>query len=236
MKRVLGHLRRADEDFNMISENDRVAVGLSGGKDSMALLYALHLYRYFSRNSFTISAFTVDLGFSGFDTKLMADYCASLSVEHTLIKTNISRVVFDVRKESNPCALCSKLRKGALFNEIKKQGITKCAFAHHREDCLETLFLGMLYAGQLATFKPVTLLDRQGITLIRPLVYLPEKEIKAAVKKHSIPVCENPCPASGYTKRQEIKKLLALICASKPDAKDMMLTALKNSSRYSLWD
>ncbi len=236
MKRVLGHLRRADEDFNMINENDSVAVGLSGGKDSMALLYALHLYKYFSKHKYEICAFTVDLGFQGFDTGLIEDYCTSLGVKYTLIKTNIAKIVFDVRQESNPCALCSKLRKGALFTEIKKQGITKCAFAHHREDCLETLFLSLLYEGRLRTFKPVTDLDRQGITLIRPFVYLPEKEIKAAVKKHSIPIAENPCPASGSTKRQDIKKLLAQICASKPDAKEMMLTALKNPSQYSLWD
>lgn len=236
MKSVLGYLRRADEDFCMIQQNDAIAVGLSGGKDSMALLYALHLYKYFSRNDYTLSAFTVDLGFDGFDSRLIEDYCASLGVKHTLIKTNIAKVVFDVRKESNPCALCSKLRKGTLFTEIKKQGITKCAFAHHREDCLETLLLSMLYAGRLATFKPVTNLDRQGITLLRPFVYLPEKYIKAAVSKHSIPVAANPCPANGNTKRQDIKRLLDNICASNPDAKDKMLTALKNSSQYSLWD
>lgn len=236
MKQVLGYLRRADEDFNMISENDRIAVGLSGGKDSMALLYALYLYRNFSRHKYEISAFTADLGFPGFDTRLIGDYCASLGITHTLVKTNIAKVVFDARQESNPCALCSKLRKGTLFTEIKKQGYSKCAFAHHREDAIETLLLGVLYAGQLATFKPVTYLDRKGVTLIRPFVYLPEKEIKAAVKKHGIPVAANPCPANGNTKRQEIKSLLTQICASKPNAREMILTALKNSPQYSLWD
>jgi tRNA 2-thiocytidine biosynthesis protein TtcA len=236
MKKVLGHLRRADEDFNMIAEGDRIAVGLSGGKDSMALLYALHLYRNFSRHRYEIGAFTVDLGFPGFDTALIADYCASLGIKHTLVSTSIAKIVFDIRRESNPCALCSKMRKGALFGEMKRQGYYKCAFAHHREDAIETLFLSMLYSGQLATFKPLTFLDRQGVTLIRPFVYLPEKEIKAAVRKHGVPVAANPCPANGKTKREETKKLLAQICASKPDAREKMLTALKNSQQYCLWD
>ncbi len=236
MKRVLGYLRRADEDHNMITENDRIAVGLSGGKDSMLLLYALSLYKHFSRNKYDISAFTVDLGFEGFETAAVGDYCRFLGVKHTLIKTGIAKIVFDLRHESNPCALCSKLRKGALFTEIKKQGITKCAFAHHREDCLESLLLSLLYEGRFRTFAPVTCLSRQGITLLRPFIYLPEKEVKAAVRKHDIPVVSNPCPANGATKREEVKKLLAAICASNPDAREKMLTALKNTRQYSLWD
>lgn len=236
MKRVLGYLRRADEDHNMIAENDSIAVGLSGGKDSMLLLYALSLYKHFSRNKYEISAFTVDLGFQGFDSKVLEDYCRSLGIKYTLIRTNIAKVVFDIRRESNPCALCSKLRKGALFTEMKKQGITKCAFAHHREDCLESFLLSLLYEGRLRTFSPVTYLSRQDITLIRPFIYLPEKDVKAAVKKHDIPVVSNPCPSNGNTKRQEIKELLAVLCASSPDAREKMITALKNTRQYSLWD
>ena len=236
MKRVLGHLRRADEDFGMIENNDTVAIGLSGGKDSMALLYALQLYRNFSRSKFEISAFTVDLGFGGFNSDIIADYCKSLGIEHTMVKTQIAEIVFDARNESNPCSLCSKLRKGALFKEIKKHGISKCAFAHHREDCLQSLLLSMLYEGRMRTFKPLTHLSRTGVDLMRPFIYLPEKEIKAAVKRHGIPFIENPCPVSGNTKRQEIKKLLGIISASSPKARDSLLTALKNSSQYSLWD
>jgi tRNA 2-thiocytidine biosynthesis protein TtcA len=220
----------------MIEENDNIAVGLSGGKDSMLLLYALSLYKHFSRNKYEISAFTVDLGFEGFDSKVLEDYCRSLGIKYTLIRTNIAKIVFDTRRESNPCALCSKLRKGALFTEMKKQGITKCAFAHHREDCLESFLLSLLYEGRMRTFSPVTYLNRQGITLIRPFIYLPEKDVKAAVKKHDVPVVSNPCPANGNTKRQEIKELLAVICASSPDAREKMITALKNTRQYSLWD
>lgn len=236
MKYVLGHLRRADEDFNMIQKSETIAVGVSGGKDSMALLHGLHLYRNFCRVPFDIVAVTVDLGFDGFDTSPIEAYCKTIGVKYTCIKTAISGIVFDHRKEKNPCALCSKMRKGALFGEIKARGITTCAFAHHRDDCLETLLLSMLYEGRMHTFKPKTYLDRKGITLIRPLVYLPESDIVTAVRRHHLPTVHNPCPASGRTKREEIKKLLAQICASNPDAKERMLTALKNTAQYSLWD
>jgi tRNA 2-thiocytidine biosynthesis protein TtcA len=236
MKRVLGYLRRADEDHKMITENDKVAVGLSGGKDSMLLLYALHLYKHFSRNKYEISAFTVDLGFESFDPGAIESYCRSLGIKHTIIVTDIAKIVFDIRHESNPCSLCSKLRKGALFTEMKRQGFTKCAFAHHREDCLESFLLSLLFEGRLRTFAPVTHLSRQGITLIRPFIYVPEKDVKGAIMKHRVPVISNPCPVNGSTKRQEIKKLLAAICASSPDAREKMLTAIKNTRQYSLWD
>ena len=236
MKRTLGHLRRADEDFNMIKDGDRLAVGLSGGKDSMALLYALHLYSNFSKTKFDICAVTVDLGFEGFDVALIEGYCKSLGIEFICVKTHVAKIVFDIRQESNPCSLCSKLRKGALFNELIKLGISKCAFAHHRDDCIETLFLSMLYEGRIRTFKPVTYLDRKGITLIRPFVYLPEFEIVSSVRRHNIPTTGNPCPASGNTKREEIKELVRHISKTSPKARDTLLTALKNKDEYSLWD
>lgn len=236
MKHVLGYLRRADEDHGMIKQGDTVAVGVSGGKDSMALLYALHLYKNFSRVNYHIRAFTVDIGFEGFATDVIAQYCASLNIPYTVVKTDIARIVFDERKESNPCALCARMRKGVLFKAIAKEGLHICAFAHHREDCIESLLLSMLYEGRMRTFKPVTDLDRKGITLLRPLIYLPEKEIISAVRRHNIPVAKNPCPASGSTKREETKGLLKLICQSNPNAREMIMTALRNVSQYSLFD
>jgi tRNA(Ile)-lysidine synthase TilS/MesJ len=153
-----------------------------------------------------------------------------------VVQTNIAQIVFDARKETNPCALCAKLRKGALFTEITRQGINKCVFAHHREDCLESFLMSLLYEGRLRTFTPVTYLERTGVTLIRPLILLPEKEIKAAVRRHDIPVAKNPCPASGQTKREETKRLLAQISANNPYARERMLTAIHNTANYSLWD
>lgn len=235
MKQVLGYLRRADEEYGMIAPGEAIAVGLSGGKDSMALLYALRLYQYFSKKAYTVHAFTVDLGFGGFDSSVIADYCRSLKIPHTVIQTNIADVVFETRKEQSPCALCAKMRKGALFTEITRRGITKCAFAHHREDCLESFMMSMLYEGRLRTFRPVTILERTGVTLIRPLILLPEKEIKAAVRRHAIPIAKNPCPAAGDTKREETKRLLAQLCANNPHARERMLTAIKNTNQYSLW-
>ena len=236
MKRVLGYLRRADEKYSMIDGGDTLVVGLSGGKDSMLLLDALCLYRRFSRKDFRIEAYTVDLGFAGFDIGTISDYCASLGVAHTVIETKISTIVFELRDERSPCALCSKLRKGALFTRMKENGYEKCVFAHHREDCIESFLLSMLYEGRLRTFTPVTRLSRTGVTLIRPFILLPEKEIKAAVKRRGVPSVENPCPVSGETKRQEMKRLLAHISASNPKARDRIMTALENTKGYSLWD
>lgn len=235
MKHVLGYLRRADEDCGMIRDGDTVAVGVSGGKDSMALLYALYLYKNFARTRYDIRAFTVDLGFQGFETDAIGDYCASLNIPYTVVKTDIAKVVFEDRQESNPCAMCARMRKGILFKTIKREGISICAFAHHREDCLESLLLSLLYEGRMRTFKPVTELNRMGVTLIRPFIYLPEKEIKSAVRRHNIPILKNPCPAAGSTKREDVKGLLSLICQSNPNAREMMMTALKNVDQYSLF-
>lgn len=199
------------------------------------MLHALHLYQNFSKVRYQVHAFTVDLGYNNFDSALIADYCDTLNIPFTLIDTQIGKVVFDIRKESSPCALCAKLRKGALFSAIKQQGIDTCVFAHHREDCLESLLLSMLYEGRMRTFSPVTLLDRKGIRLIRPFIYLPEKVIQTAMIRHHVPVVKNPCPAADSTKRMEIKRLLAQICTSNPNAKEMMMCAISNVSQYSLW-
>ncbi len=236
MEKVLRRFRQADKDFNMINKNETIAVGVSGGKDSMVLLYALYLHKKFSKIPFDIHAFTIDTGFGNFDTDKIAGYCAFLGIEYTCIQTKIAKIVFDEKKEKNPCSLCSRLRKGILHAKIKEAGIDKCALAHHRDDCLETFFMSLLYEGRLRTFKPVAYLDRKDITLIRPFIYLTENEIAAAAKKHALPLVKNSCPIAGSTKRQKIKELLTQISASNPGCRNTMLTALKNKEQYSLWD
>lgn len=236
MKRILGHLRKAAEEFDMIRPGDRIAVGVSGGKDSMLLLYALWLYRKFIKIDYEIIGLTVDLGFDGFDTKTIADFVQNLGVEYHVKKTDIGAIIFDARREKNPCSLCAKMRKGALYQAAKELGCNKAAFAHSSDDLIETLMLSILYEGKLSVFSPVTHLSRQDITLIRPFIYLPEKEIISAVKRLEIPVVKNPCPEDGITKRQEVKELIKTFTTLNPMAKKNLLSAIRNTDQYGLWD
>lgn len=236
MKLVLGCIRRADEDFGMINEGDRVAVGVSGGKDSLVLLYAMALYRHFCKNSFHLEAVTLDMGLGNSDYSPIAQLCERLEVKYTVRMTDIGDVIFNQRRESNPCALCAKMRRGSLTDFCRENGINKLALGHHRDDALETLAMSLLYEGRLHTFHPVTYLSKQNITQIRPMVYLPEKEIIHAASKFALPVAKSPCPANGVTKRAEMKNLLDDLCRRYPRAREYMLNALRNSDQYGLWD
>ncbi len=236
MKRILGCLRRAVEDFNMINEGDRIAVGVSGGKDSLMLLKALRLYQYMSPVKYELEAITLDMGYEGTDWSEVQRYCEDLGVPYTIRDTKIGTIVFDVRQEKNPCSLCAKLRRGALHNTALELGCKKVALGHHREDVIETLFLSLFYEGRLNTFSPVTYLDRKDITLIRPLIYVPEPEIKKAVNRHNIPVVFNPCPANGETKREYIKNLLKDISTDIPNVHEQILGALKKTHVRNLWN
>lgn len=235
MKQILGQLRRAVQDFDMIQDGDKIVVGLSGGKDSMALLYALSLYKKFSPQKFDLAAVTLSMGFDNFDLSPVEKFCKDIDVPFTVIHTEIAKIVFDIRKESNPCSLCAKMRRGALHNTVLDMGFNKIALGHHADDVIETMFLSMLYEGRINTFKPVTYLDRKKIYSIRPLVYVKEKEIIGAVKKHSIPVVKSPCPMDKNTKREEIKEMLSGIYKDIPVAKENLLTAIKNKDNFSLW-
>ncbi len=235
MKQVLGAIRKAVNDFDMIQQGDRIAVGLSGGKDSMLLLYALKLFQRFSPVEYELSAITVSLGFEQFETQKIQDYCEKIEVPYYQVDTDIAKIVFDVRKEKNPCALCSKMRNGALHNKVKDIGFNRVALGHHGDDVVETLFLSMLYSGKLATFKPVTYLSNKEIYNIRPMIYVKESQVIGAVKRHQVPVLKSPCPMDGNSKRESVKMLLKKVYQDVPEGRERILKALSNKNQYELW-
>lgn len=234
MKKVLGTMRKAVQDFQLIEEGDKIGVGLSGGKDSMVLLKALKIYQNFCPINFQLEAFTIDLGFNDFDTNTIKEYCDDIEVPFNLKKTNIKNVVFDVRKEKNPCSLCANMRRGALHNFLKEKGFNKLALAHHCDDAIETLFLSMFYEGRLKTLSPKTYLSRKQIYVIRPFIYLYEDEIKGTIKKENIPIVKNPCYVDKKTKREEIHNLLESIYKEIPGSKDRIFKAIRNEKEMKL--
>jgi len=236
MKEVLGCIRRADQDFGMIKAGDKVAVGVSGGKDSLLLLYAMALYRKFCPEPFELEALTLTMGMEPFDVSGIRELCDRLEVPYIVRETEIGKVIFEERKEKNPCSLCSKMRRGALNELCVERGVNKLALGHHRDDAEETLLLSLFYEGRLHTFQPVTYLSRTGITQIRPMLYVSEKQIIHEARVLNLPVVKSPCPADGYTKRQDMKELLDYICRKIPNARDQMLSALRNKDQYGLWD
>ena len=212
MNRILSLVRRCVEDYEMIAPNDRIAVGVSGGKDSLMLLMALAKLREFYPIPFQVEAVTLDMGHAdgrpGMDFTPVAHLCQELNVPFTLLESEIHHVIFDVRKEKNPCSMCAKMRRGALHSALKERGLNKIALGHHYDDAVETFFLSLIFEGRLSCFQPVTWLDRTEITQIRPLLYCGENLIRHTAARLDLPVVENPCPANGNTKRQEIKELI----------------------------
>lgn len=210
IKRILSYTRRALEDYEMIRPNDRVAVGISGGKDSLTLLCALAQLRRFYPVPFELVAISVDMGFSeAVDFTPIRRLCEELDVPYTVVPTEISRVVFDVRHEPNPCSLCAKMRRGALHNAARSLGCQAVALGHHFDDAVETFMLNLFYEGRIGCFSPVSYLSRTQLRLIRPMLYLPEKDIRYFAQKVSLPVIKSPCPADGNTEREAMKQLLA---------------------------
>ncbi len=225
LQQLLSYTRRAIDDYHMIKENDKIAVGISGGKDSLTLLYALAELRRFYPVPFELIAISVNLGYD-IDYTKVRELCAKLNVEFHVVETQIAEVVFDVRKETNPCSLCSKMRKGAFNEEAKKLGCNKLAYAHHKDDVIETMLMSLLYEGRFHTFAPVTYLDRMDITLIRPLIYVNECDVVGFMNIYDLPVFKNPCPADGYTKREDIKNLIKSINADAPGVRDRLFRAI----------
>lgn len=236
MKELLGCIRKADKDFELIEAGDKVCVGVSGGKDSLALLYSMALYRHFCPNKFELIAVTLHMGREPFDLSGIQALCDTLNVPYVVKRTQIAEVIFDIRKEPNPCALCAKMRRGALTDLCRELGANKLALGHHRDDAEETLLMSMLYEGRIHTFHPKTYLSRSGITQIRPMVYCSEKHIIHVARSLDLPVVKSPCPANGFTKREEIKQLLSDICKKIPNARELMLSALQNEAQYGLWN
>ena len=208
LQKLLSYTRCAVEDYNMIERGDRIAIGISGGKDSLAMLIALKNLQRFYPKRFELEAISVSLGFEGMDFSPVRKLCDELEVNYTVVETDISEIIFELRKEKNPCALCAKLRKGALNNKVEELGCNKIALGHNRDDVIETLFMSLFHEGRLNCFAPVTFLDRKKITSIRRLIYVPEMEIKGFARKYELPVVKNKCPADGNTKREEIKGMI----------------------------
>ena len=214
----------------MIADGDKIAVGISGGKDSLTLLYALSGLRRFYPQKFELMAVTVDLGFQNLDLSKISALCEELQVEYKIIKTDIAQIIFEDRKESNPCSLCAKMRKGALNEAVKAAGVNKIAYAHHKDDVVETMLMSLVYEGRFHTFSPVTYLDRMDLTVIRPLMYMNEADVIGFINKYDIPVVKSPCPADGHTKREYIKQLLQQLNRENPGVKERMFTAIQTGS------
>ncbi|MCM1125070.1 MAG: tRNA 2-thiocytidine(32) synthetase TtcA [Lachnospiraceae bacterium] len=230
LQQVLSYIRRAVDDYQMIETGDQIAIGISGGKDSLTLLYGLHGLMRFYPKPFQIHAVTVDLGFDNLNLEKIEELCKSLGIPYTIVKTDIADIIFHQRKESNPCSLCAKMRKGALNEAIKAAGCNKVAYAHHKDDVVETMLMSLIFEGRFHTFSPVTYLDRMDLTVIRPLMYMNEADVIGFVRKNDIPVVKSPCPADGYTKREYVKSLLKSLNRENPGVKERMFTAIQNST------
>ena len=226
MQKLMGLVRRCVDDYHMIETGDKIAVGVSGGKDSLVLLQLLAGLREYFSHPFELEAITIDMGL-GMDYSAIEQMCRQMQVPYTIIKTEIGPIIFDYRKEKNPCSMCAKMRRGALHNALKERGISKIALGHHFDDAVETFFLSLFYEGRLSCFQPVTYLDRTDITQIRPLLYCGEGLLRNAAERNHLPVIFNPCPADGNTKRQEVKELIRTLDKQYPGLKSRVFGAMQ---------
>lgn len=226
LQQVLSLARKAIDDYQLIDPGDRIAIGISGGKDSLTLLYALSQLRRFYPKNFELEAIFVNLGFEGMDLNEIEELCNQLEVPFHIVDTQISKIIFEERKEKNPCSLCAKLRKGAFNKKAKELCCNKTALGHHKEDFIETALLSLLFEGHFYAFPPKTYLDKMDLTVIRPLIYMNERDVIGFRNKYALPVQKNPCPADGYTKREYAKNLLNTINQEHPGAKDRIFHAI----------
>lgn len=237
MQKLLSLTRKAIADYGMIKDGDKIAVGLSGGKDSVALLAILAAYKKFAPEKFDLTAINIDLGFDDTDqaqVQATKEYCKSIGVDLIIERTQIYDVILE-REEKSPCSLCSKMRRGALNGVAKELGCNKLALGHHADDVLETFLLSLIYEGRISTFMPISHMDRSNITLIRPFIYVEEKYLSGLARRYELPIIHNPCPQDKNTKREDVKNLVASL-DEKYGCKQRMLTALFHPERNNLWD
>lgn len=237
MKKILSAMQKAVYDYQMIAKDDRIAVGVSGGKDSLLLLKAMVKLQKFFQIPFSLVAIHINMGFKDLDTNELSSFSDCIrgeGVELITEETKLAEIIFNVRKEKNPCSLCANIRRGALNNSAKKHGCNKIALGHHSDDAIETFLLSLLYESRISTFKPVSYLDRTEITLIRPLIYVSEKKIIAASK--GLPVINNPCPANKCTRRQYMKELIDKLDSNIPGSREKIFNAIAHPERNSLWE
>jgi len=230
MQKLIGLVRRCVEDYHMIEEGDRIAVGVSGGKDSLALLVFLAELRKYNHKPFTLEAITIDMGL-GMDYSGIQRLCEELDVPYTIVTTEIAPIIFEHRKEKNPCSMCSKMRRGALNQALLDRGCNKLALGHHYDDAVETFMMSLLFEGRISCFQPVTNLDRSGVIQIRPMLYLHERTVDNFAEKQNLPVLTNRCPVDKETKREEVKQLIFELSAKYPDLKERIFGAMQ---RYPL--
>lgn len=233
MRKILGCIKKANQNYHMIQEDDVIGVGLSGGKDSIALLKALKLYQYFAPVRYKIVAITLTLGFDDFDLTPISDFCKKNEIDHIIEETKIGQVVFNERNEKHPCGMCARMKRGRLSKVCNRHEIQKLALGHHADDAIETLFMSMFYESRIHTFKPVTLMDRSNIAVIRPLIYAFETDIEKAVLRNQLPVISSPCPADKNTKREYIKSVINNLDVS--HLKSNLLHALENKEQLDIW-
>ena len=227
MQRMMGLMRRCIDDYRMIEPNDKIAVGVSGGKDSLTLLALLAALREYYPQPYDLTAITIDMGLPGMDFALVEDFCARLGVPYRRVPTQIGPIIFEYRREKNPCSMCAKMRRGALNQALLEQGFHKVALGHHYDDAVETFLMSLLFEGRLSCFQPVTYLDRSDVTQIRPMLYLTESMVRNFAAEQQLPVVHNVCPSDKHTKRQEIKDLIVTLSATYPDLKNRVFGAMQ---------
>ena len=230
MQKLMGLVRRCVEDYEMIEDGDKIAVGISGGKDSLVLLRLLAALRSYHNKEFTLQAITIDMGL-GMDYSGIEEMCRELDVPYTIVKTEIGPIIFDYRKEKNPCSMCSKMRRGALNQALLDLDCNKLALGHHFDDAVETFMMSLIYEGRISCFQPVTHLDRTGVIQIRPMLYIHEKTVASFAQRENLPVLQNRCPVDKHTKREEIKDLIFSLAKDYPDLKERIFGAMQ---RYPL--